>query len=219
MDAAAAMPDAPLRRRRPVRIQERLRLRTVQVAGRSVRLHQASYGDVMAAAAEGDAGPWWAHVWPSSVFLARIILRGDSLAGQDCLDLGTGAGLVGLALGLQGAAVTFADIEPSALDLAARNARDCLGSGFELLRMDWGSPPDRQFDAVFAADVLYDPAQFGPLARSLSVLLAPGATAWVADPRRDTRSLGFLGAAAAAGLRVDERAQSGGVLLRVERGA
>lgn len=156
----------------------------VGVGARQLLLKQISFGDALAAETEGCSEPWWAHVWPAGLRLAEHILAGPDLTGLRCLDLGTGAGIVGIALGLKGAKVTFADASPDSLRLAGENARLCGLEEFELLTFDWRVLPDRRFDAVYAADVVYDASMVTSLAQTLAGLLDRGGSALLADPRR-----------------------------------
>lgn len=156
----------------------------VPVGARSLEMKQISLGEVLSAQVEGTPDPWWAHVWPAGLRLAEYVLAAPPLAGRTCLDLGTGSGIVGIALGLQGARVTFADFNHDALALAGENARRSGLRDFELLPLDWRAPPPRQFDEVYAADVAYDATQVSFVARALGGLVARGGSGLLADPRR-----------------------------------
>ena len=51
--------------------------------------------------------------------------------------------------------------------------------------LDWHDPPTgRLYEAIFAADVLYQLVDHEPILRCLDRLLAPGGAAIIADPHR-----------------------------------
>lgn len=187
----------------------------VFVAGRRLSMKQLSFGDVLAASAEGDADPWWAHVWPAGLLLAEHVLNGPRLDGLRAVDLGTGSGIVGIAAGLQGAEVTFSDRCPEALELAADNARRCGVERFQLLELDWSEPPDLRFDVVYASDVVYERELLEALARAIALLTSGGGSALVGDPKRPHLPT-FLAAIPGAGLMAEtERDDDAGLLLRL----
>lgn len=174
----------------------------ISAGGQTMHVRGVDFGDVVAASTLGDASPWWAHVWPAGIALAEHILSGPRLDGTTCLDLGTGTGVVGIAAGLMGARVTFADLRPQALALADENAKRAELQGYDLLEMDWNAPPPRKFDRIYASDVLYEREHFNALVIALRALLAPGASAYVADPKRQPIRRLF-GASLDAGMKID----------------
>lgn len=187
----------------------------VVVGRHRLPMKQLSFGDVLAASAEGDSEPWWAHVWPAGLLLAEFVLDGPRLDGLRVLDLGTGSGVVGIAAALKGAEVTFADLLPEALALAAENAGRSGLSDFHLLELDWRTPPDDRYDLVLAADVVYDATQLHALARALASLMAVDGTALLSDPRRPHLPQ-FLNVLPTAGLASEiESDREDGLVLRL----
>lgn len=137
--------------------------------------------------------PYWADVWPASVGVARWLMRGPALAGRRVLDLGCGVGLAGVAAARRGARVTFADVDPHALEFARFNAEHNGADQPEILRLDWftqTAPPG--FDLVLLADVAYEKMHYEPLLRHIERCVAPGGRALLGDPFREAAS-GFLG--------------------------
>ena len=146
--------------------------------------------------------PYWAQPWPSSAMLAEEILNSEPGGGRSAVDLGCGLGLVALAAAARGWSVTAGDYDADALAFAERNA---ALNGLRLrqtLRIDYREPaPQAAYDAVFAADLLYERRKGEPVAAWIAGALRPGGLALVADPNRSAAD-GFPEAAAACGLTV-----------------
>ncbi len=88
----------------------------------------------------------------------------------------------------RGAEVLATDHYEAALDFTSYNARANLDLEPEVSVLDWREPDIRglgTFDLVLAADVLYERKNAAGLADLVPKLLAPGAEAIFADPRRD----------------------------------
>ena len=63
------------------------------------------------------------------------------LRDSHCLELGAGSGLVGMALGMQGAHVTCTDGDPALLDLIETNAAaNGLSAHVQTRVIDWAKP-------------------------------------------------------------------------------
>lgn len=102
----------------------------------------------------------------------------------------------------RGAEVLATDHYEAALDFTAYNARANLDLEPEVSVLDWREPDIRglgTFDLVLAADVLYERKNAAGLADLVPKLLAPGAEAIFADPRRDEAPV-FLDAMEGLGL-------------------
>ncbi len=133
----------------------------------------------------GREPPYWARIWPASVGLARFV------RGQDCrklraVDLGCGLGVAGMAAGLAGATVTFADRDPDALAFAAWNANRC-GPDLAVAtqKLDWSRERLRgQFDLMLLADVSYSQRHHVGLLDQVASALAPDGVVLHADPGR-----------------------------------
>ncbi|NJR70298.1 MAG: methyltransferase domain-containing protein [Synechococcales cyanobacterium CRU_2_2] len=145
--------------------------------------------------------PYWADLWPSAQMLGEALLRGrQEVSGHPSgpwrsLEIGCGVGLPGivaLALGLH---VVFSDYDRAALGFAERNA---IANGFEpgggpgqfeLLPLDWRSPPaNLQVDLLLASDVIYEQRNLEPLIALIKTVLLPGGSCWLADPNRPLKS-------------------------------
>ncbi len=126
--------------------------------------------------------PYWALAWSGAHAVARALLSGRLLVGQDVLDLGTGLGLAGLAAALAGARVTFADLAPECAAFVEASARANGLPAPDFRRIDFTSDDlGRTFDVVLAADVVYEPAHHAALARFLDLHVAPSGHALLTD--------------------------------------
>lgn len=133
-----------------------------------------------------DRPPYWPLIWPSAVALARFLVQSSrSWPGRYVLELGCGAGLVGIVAAELGARVVQTDYILDALVLARSNARRNGARGIRHVAADWRAWPLRaSFDVVLASDVTYDRAFREPLETVLERTLAPGGTAYFTDPGR-----------------------------------
>ncbi|NTU52586.1 MAG: methyltransferase domain-containing protein [Chlorobiaceae bacterium] len=128
--------------------------------------------------------PYWAEIWPASVTLSRELMVSKELAGKSVLELGAGVGMASIAAARSGARVVSTDYSTEALKFVAYNAlRNHVP--LDTWRLDWrlvmGS---EKFDAVIAADVLYERVNLLPIVTAIDALLTPGGIALIADPRR-----------------------------------
>ncbi len=147
--------------------------------------------------------PYFSTLWPSAESLTRELLRvPEAWNGQRVLDLGCGVGAVGLAAARRGAAVTFLDWEPRALEITRRSVAALDIPDAEYVAADWREyAPDLPFEKILAADVLYEARNIPGVARFLGKALRPGGEAWIADPGRN-HAKDFPVAARASGLTV-----------------
>lgn len=146
-----------------------------------------------------------ARLWPSARILCER-LPPDAFAGSDVLELGSGAGLVGLLLARRGAkSVTLTDAVPAALrNIARAAALPANGGGSAPVRVAalvWDDedattaaadaagvaalPAGERFGAVVGSDLLYEAGQAAQLAAEVAARLAPGGLALIALAVRD----------------------------------
>lgn len=124
---------------------------------------------------EGSTG---CHEWEAGFVMAEIILNNPTVfAGRHCLEIGCGAGVVGVCLGRVGAkSVTCTDGDMRTVENCRRNmvANNILPdedrSSCQQLFWEEGWNGD-QPDVVLGADLLYDPEVIPVLVRLLSSLL------------------------------------------------
>lgn len=123
---------------------------------------------------------------------------------MNVLELGSGTGFLGLAIGSTVKSWTFSD-QLTSLDLLLKNRRKNTAAGAvplgEVREVDWiaeaadaerkaGRPKRSDGEAVFpdlvvAADCIYNPALSAPLARTIDHLAGPATLALVASELRD----------------------------------
>lgn len=90
---------------------------------------------------------------PAAVALARV-LPGNIRPGMRVLELGAGLGLPGRVAAFLGAAVTFSEIEPGAVErLRSETERDGLRCTIDTRLWE---KIDGEFDAVIGSEILYD---------------------------------------------------------------
>lgn len=170
----------------------RVEQQTVEIAGQSfdiVGLRDAAdlldHDDYAKRFLDEDVAPYGLELWPAARMLAEHVLEGEDGRGRSAIELGCGLGLVSIAASGSGWNVIATDNESTSLRFAGYNAHlnNANIAAFETL--DWHhSPTDRQFERIFAADVLYQLMDHKPVLACVSALLAPDGVAVIADPNR-----------------------------------
>jgi predicted nicotinamide N-methyase len=161
-------------------------------------------------AASGSHLPYWALVWPSGLALAEALLaRPEALRSKRALELGCGLGTTATAALLCGARLEVADCFAETLLFCRYNTLRNAGRQPHTLLVNWRTDAGRAaclasapFDALLAADILYEPEDLEPLLQLVPRLLAPDGTFWLAEPGRRV-SQAFVRAALARGWRDD----------------
>lgn len=121
----------------------------------------------------GAEPPYWALVWIGARAIAARMLETPPAHGSNVLDLGCGLGLSGLAAGLAGAQILFADYVDDALEFARASATHHGLKSFETRNVDFTTASlERTFDLILAADIVYQPGDYGPLVEFLDAHLA-----------------------------------------------
>ena len=152
--------------------------------------------------------PYWATPWASGIAAAEAIIADPApFGGLRVLELGCGIGITAMALAGVGARLVLVDVWPEALAFARFNALRHGGPGSYVrpLLADWRTSAGTAlllrsgpYDAVVAADVLYEADDVRPLFDLLPRLVRSGGVAWIAEPGRTTSGL-FVEAATDAG--------------------
>jgi predicted nicotinamide N-methyase len=154
-----------------------------------IRLHKASPTSGLWRLAEQDedgfGAPYWAHYWAGGLVLARYVLDNPSVvAGKRILDLGAGAGLVGIAAAKAGAReIVAAEVDPYAVAALRLNAM-LNAVTISVLHGDAteGEPPD--LDMILVGDLFYEPDLARRVTAYLDRCLDRGIRALVGDPWR-----------------------------------
>jgi predicted nicotinamide N-methyase len=129
--------------------------------------------------------PYWADLWPAARMLAKAILREAWTPGLEALELGCGLGLPGIAALSRGLHVTFSDYDRTALRFAGDNARLNGFEDFNLLHLDWQTPPaDLRFPVLLASDLVYELRNVEPLVRLIKQVLQPDGLCLLTDQDR-----------------------------------
>jgi predicted nicotinamide N-methyase len=129
--------------------------------------------------------PYWALVWTGAAAIAATVATMPLAAGTRVLDLGCGLGAAGLAAVRRGVRVTFGDYLDEPLDFV-RASLERLGQEADVRRIDFtdGTDTGDRYDLLLAADIVYDPAHYDPLAEWLDRHLAPGGTILLTESLR-----------------------------------
>jgi predicted nicotinamide N-methyase len=129
--------------------------------------------------------PYWTDLWPAARMLAKVVLKEPWPAGAKVLEIGCGLGLPGLAALARGLSVIFSDCDMTALQFAGENARANGFRDFELLPLDWRSPPsDLRVPFVLASDLTFELRHVEPLVGLLKQVLLPGGLCLLTDQDR-----------------------------------
>ncbi len=189
-------------------------------AGRRWQIDAVKDQDALLAAVEHfEAFPYGLLLWESAIVLADALTGLAPLAGKIVLELGAGAGLVGLAARSMGAEVAQSDHAVEALELSRRNAALNYIDGLTQILADWNNWNDaRRFDLVIGSDILYDGSAHAPIAKVLDATMVSGGMALLTDPGR-TATPFFIRDMRAAGWHVDTQVRTVDALQPVRPGA
>ena len=150
--------------------------------------------------------PYWALVWTGARAIAAVVASMAFSPGSKVLDLGCGLGLAGIAAARRGAAVTFGDYLEEPLAFVHATLAQGAESGCEVRSIDFTLDDEHgRFDLILAADIVYDPAHYAPLASFLDRSIAPSGTILLTESLRADASV-FLEGMLAHGFVDDKRA-------------
>ncbi len=168
---------------------------TVYIDGYRFRINRPAESDklfdhpwVRSAYAADQYIPYWATLWPAARMLSKAVVREPWETYRQpihVLEVGCGLGLAGIACLARGLAVTFSDVDETALTFAAANAQLNGFDSFKTIPLDFRSPPDdRNYPVVIGSDLMYEERLVNPLVGLLKAVLAPGGSCLIADPDR-----------------------------------
>lgn len=148
---------------------------------RAVQLERFVDVDALLRADAPPEPPYWMHLWPGALALARRVAAADLDRRTRVLELGCGLALPALVAAQRGATVVASDWQYAPLAVARRSATD-NGASLAAVQMDWRAPALRGgFDLCLGADIGYDRAAAPQLAAALAQLVAPAGLVWLAD--------------------------------------
>ena len=135
--------------------------------------------------------PYWALVWTGARAIAAVAANMEFPPGLRVLDLGCGLGFAGIAAARCGAAVTFGDYLDAPMEFVRATIARLALSRCDARLIDFTSAADdgSRFDLILAADIVYDPAHYGPLAEYLDLHLAPGGSILLTESLRADASV------------------------------
>lgn len=139
--------------------------------------------------------PLWAKIWEASLVLADALAGMPPAPSRQILEIGCGAGLVGIVAASFGHRVTMTEYNPDALAFAQANAELNLSDSsgkLKIQRLDWHRPDlEGPFDLIIGSEVVYSERDFEPLERLFKTFLGPGGEVILAEGMRRT-SMAFL---------------------------
>ncbi|KKY27366.1 hypothetical protein UCDDS831_g00768 [Diplodia seriata] len=145
------------------------------------------------------------QLWPAGMVLSRYLLRQHKhdLKGRSILELGSGGGLVGLAVAL-GCDVSasekhplyITDQEPMFALMQQNTALNGLAARVKPLIYDWGTAPPADIavppDVILAADCVYFEPAFPLLQKTLEDLIGPNTVCYFCFKKRRRADLHFV---------------------------
>lgn len=187
-----------------------------ECVGSNARLAEA--GPAGREAAE-EAGKHLDHVglvvWQSAFVLAELLLQRPpwgTWVGVKCVDLGTGTGVLGIALAMAGADVVLTDM-PHILPLTQRNLlhnmAQCVHST-RVVALPWGPDVEEVIqggewrpDLITGADVVYQRQHFPALLDCITALSAPHTVTFLSFKVRGRGEAEFQELAASRGFAIE----------------
>lgn len=154
-----------------------------------IRLHKAGPSSGLWRLAETDeqgfGSPYWAYHWAGGLALARHVLdRPQTVAGRHVLDLGAGAGVVGIAAAKAGAAtVIAAEVDRYAVEALKLNAA-INGVAIRIMTDDLTAGPPPAVDLIAVGDLFYERGLAERVIAFLDRCLDAGIEVLIGDPWR-----------------------------------
>lgn len=150
--------------------------------------------------------PYWAELWPSGIALADSILeQAGALSEKRVLEIGSGLGVTAIAALTAGVRLTVADYSSTSLLFCRYNILRNTSRQPRTFQFNWRQPSKglladagTGYDAILAADVLYESRDVEPLLALFDRLITRGGTLWLAEPGRPVAQV-FLNALQASG--------------------
>lgn len=172
---------------------------------RATDLARAIDADEQLRGANPSDPPYWMHLWPGAVALARQIASAPVVhAPLRVIELGCGLALPAVTAAVCGADVVATDRVGEPLRLARRSAARS-GVALSVVQMDWTRiAVHLPFDLCLGADIGYDFGRASLLAAAVRRLVRPGGLLWLTDSVNTHRE-DLLAALAAEGFALQVR--------------
>lgn len=142
------------------------------------------------------AWPIFGLVWPSSIQLAKKLLKRTIAADQRILEIGCGLGIASMVAKQLGLNITASDRHPLAPKFLRKNTQLNNLAEIPFLHGQWGVNQPASildtnapllsgtYDYILASDILYEPDNALQVAQFIQRYAAPEATIWLVDPNR-----------------------------------
>jgi len=159
----------------------RLQVRIASPAAPDALLDQS---EVHTAYERDEYMPYWASLWPVSVFLAEEICSRGWKPHLTAIEIGCGLGLGGIAAAKMDLDVLFTDYDANAVKFAKKN---CELNGITNARFalfDMRRPMRTTFDIIVVSDLIYERRNVDPLVESIDQMLGIEGIALVSDQGR-----------------------------------
>ncbi|UCD79890.1 MAG: methyltransferase domain-containing protein [Desulfobacterales bacterium] len=129
--------------------------------------------------------PLWAKIWQASWVLADFLAEMPVVAGKNFLEIGAGAGLVGVVAASFGHRITMTEFNPDALQFAHANAVINGCPRLPIRKLDWNQPKLAEtFDYIVASEVTYKKEHVPSLVKLFKKYLKPGGAVYLAGEMR-----------------------------------
>lgn len=170
-----------------VSLMQPLTTKLIDVAGRQIRLQLPENPEQLLSQSGGNTeslDPYWAILWTAAVHTARCVLANQWPRSASALEIGCGAGLVGIAGLMAGLQVTFNDVVDDAVKLAVSNAELNGFADIPGIVSDWNSHTNLRCHVLLASDILYEASQHDAVLTFADQCLLSGGVFWIGDPGR-----------------------------------
>ncbi|MFW5959629.1 MAG: class I SAM-dependent methyltransferase [Chitinivibrionales bacterium] len=137
---------------------------------------------------EDEFLPYWAEYWPSSVVLARYLLKEVPPSTGNLCEIGCGLGTLSVILKYFGYWIIPMDYSPDSCSITKENgSRNRVD--LSPVCTDWRSPGFKTelrtgFNTITGSDILYEKRFTEPVLEFIKTYLAKNGTAFIADPER-----------------------------------
>ena len=166
--------------------------------------------------------PYWSTLWSAATPMANLILQQSWPENTRAIELGCGAGLVGIAALKSRLTTALTDYVSDAVELARSNAQLNDFPEADAFVLDWHRVPDlepsEKYSIILASDVLYEINNHKPLLTTIDRLLARDGMVWLGDPGREL-SRRFISDAAAVGWKIRLLNENAAPIMTPQRAA